>query len=117
MSRSISADLSKTPVVVKKIKENKSNVMNTAVNVEFKSLTSEKVYTLKVFLKGKIVIAGMPSPFEQSEIYMIVSLFLRSLIKFDTKNNKDLQIDTVKTILSNYSTSVPLPENSLIDVR
>ena len=60
--------------------------MNTAINVEFKSFTSDKVYTLKVFSKGKIVIAGITTPFEQSEVNIIVSMLLRAFEQFSNSN-------------------------------
>ena len=53
--------------ILKKCKTNgKSNlIMNTAINFQFKSImTPEKTYTFKIFSQGKIVIAGVLSPYE-----------------------------------------------------
>ena len=59
------ADLTKTPVnfYKKTVKSIKTN-MNTAINLHVKSYTSEKVYNLKIFSKGKIVVAGLLNPYE-----------------------------------------------------
>ncbi len=58
--------------------------MNTAVNIIFKSFTSTKEYTLKIFKTGKIVIAGVTSPFEQSELNVIVSMLIGAILKFNS---------------------------------
>ena len=38
--------------------------MNTAINLEFLSVKKDKTYVLKLFQKGKIVIAGLTTPYE-----------------------------------------------------
>ena len=58
------------------------DIMNTAVNIVFKSAHSEKTYTLKIFAKGKIVIAGITCPYEQSEANSHVNMFLKALASF-----------------------------------
>lgn len=47
--------------------------MNTAVNLDFKSNSGSKTYTVKLFAKGKAVIGGLTSPYEQSEVNIFIS--------------------------------------------
>jgi hypothetical protein len=78
--------------------------MNSAIDIEFQSIQSNKSYTLKVFPKGKIVISGLNRPFEQSE----VSGYVYSLIASICSSLKIATAipSTIKTTLSNFITSV-----------
>lgn len=88
--------------------------MNTAVNLKIRGITSDKYYTLKLFSKGKVVIAGVTNSYEQSEVSMIVYQIFNVIFKLT--NFPYSPPSVVKTTLSNFSSHVPLPPNSLIDI-
>ena len=59
--------------------------MNTAINLYVKSYTSKKVYNLKVFSKGKIVVAGLINPYEQSELNIIIKKLITCILNANNR--------------------------------
>lgn len=88
--------------------------MNTAVDLEFRNSRDEKSYMFKFFSKGKIVITGLNCPFEQSE----ASNFANSLISAICKHRKINHVfpSTIKNTLSNFSSTVNIQKDHLIDI-
>jgi hypothetical protein len=80
--------------------------MNTAVNLDFKCINGVKNYTVKLFAKGKAVIGGLTSPYEQSEVNLFISKIFVAM--FALANVPYSPPSIVKTTLSNFSTSIPL---------
>lgn len=107
-------DLTQSPAKFYKKRENSKSTMNTAINIHVKSYLSDKLYNLKVFSKGKIVVAGLLTPYEQSELNVIVCKVVKCIL---TANNRIYQVpSTIKTILSNFSSCIDI-DNKLIDIH
>lgn len=80
--------------------------MNAAINLEVKGPATGKSYTLKIFSKGKVVISGVTSPYEQSEVSNVVSILFQRIFKL--VNIPYSLPNVVKTTLSNFSSHIPI---------
>ncbi len=80
--------------------------MNTAVNLEFKSIYTNKIYTVKLFAKGKAMIGGLSGPYEQSEVNVFIKQIFSAI--FALVNIPYSNPNIIKNTLSNYSTSINL---------
>ena len=87
--------------------------MNTAINLHVKSYTSSKLYNLKVFSKGKIVVAGLLTPYEQSEANILVTKVVKCIL--DAHNIVYHPPSTIKTILSNFASNINI-DDKMIDI-
>ena len=107
-------DLTQKPIKFYKKKDNIKTNMNTAINLHVKSYTSKKIYNLKVFSKGKIVVAGLLTPYEQSEVNILITKVVKCILE---ANNRVYQPpSTIKTILSNFSSKLNI-DNKMIDIH
>ena len=88
--------------------------MNTAINIHVKSYFSDKLYNLKVFSKGKIVVAGLLTPYEQSEVNIIITKIVKCLLAINKRVYQPP--NTIKTILSNFSSQINI-DNKMIDIH
>ena len=73
-------DLTQSPAKFYKKRDDAKSTMNTAINLHIKSYVSNKLYNLKVFSKGKIVVAGLLTPYEQSELNIIINKVVKCIL-------------------------------------
>ena len=87
--------------------------MNTAITLDV--VSRNKNYTVKLFSKGKVVITGVPTAYQQSEISQIITLLFKEI--FAIANIPYSAPTLIKTTLSNFTTRIPLALGALIDIN